>query len=638
MSNKITGFPYFYKEKIDNKCSKHIYILLIFIIALGLTLRLWGLGNAGLHGDEETTAMPAIEILKSGLPRMPSGMVYPRAPLQSYMIALSIWIFGKSEWALRFPSALAGTLAIAFAFFLGRRFLSSKWNMLFALTIALNPWMITWSQTARMYIFLSTSLILFAAFVFRWEEDDSWRSLLAAIIVYLIAQQFHTLAIFSSSLFFYPYIAKPSTKKIVQGSTALAVVLFAFVMQKSFEAAQYGSLLARSTSPEPNGVTPFQFILDRHLLGTGFIALLCLVALGMALYLQKERSRTLLSSLGLFISTIVAAFVLQYHVAFILYCGGVILYTRSRGRKIPLCALTFLILLLFSYQFSVAYDSNLYPSIRKISKAFIGSFSIYPYIEFIRKVPIGFVLYIIPFLYAARAIATRKSVPDHFLFFIISAWLPLFGEGLFRWYFFPRFTFQFLPFFVLSCFPAVLYLRQQYDMRLQRYPFKSAFLAACILIVGFIQPVKLAYTINPVCERFPDHRGAASFMRAVPLKDSDFVLAEDVLQQVYYFGNVDYWLRGIDDAKNFVREKNGTLVDIYTNTALLGTGEELEQLLRDRQRGFIYIIGSGENVDFQSYYLSNNILDIINKYKPYGKIIYKGCDNKTLIWKFRPIR
>src|SRR5262245_53373031 len=85
------------------------------LVVVGAVLRFWGLGSIGLHGDEETMAMPVMHILQDGSPRFPSGMFYARAILQLYMMAGSVALFGASEWALRFPSVICGTLLIFLA-------------------------------------------------------------------------------------------------------------------------------------------------------------------------------------------------------------------------------------------------------------------------------------------------------------------------------------------------------------------------------------------------------------------------------------------------------------------------------------------------------------------------------------------
>jgi 4-amino-4-deoxy-L-arabinose transferase-like glycosyltransferase len=97
--------------------------VLALIVAAGTLLRFWGLGAVGLHGDEKTMALPVMNLLEHGLPLMPSGMFYPRAVGQLYLMASSVMVFGQSEWALRFPSAVCGVLLIFLTWKAGQRFL-----------------------------------------------------------------------------------------------------------------------------------------------------------------------------------------------------------------------------------------------------------------------------------------------------------------------------------------------------------------------------------------------------------------------------------------------------------------------------------------------------------------------------------
>src|SRR3970282_2954513 len=97
------------------------------------------------------------------LPMLRGGMFYPRALAQLYLMAASVWAFGETEWALRLPSALVGSLAGFAAYFMGKRFLSPNLNLVLVAAIKFMPYMIEISQTARMYVFWLTGLMAFAA-------------------------------------------------------------------------------------------------------------------------------------------------------------------------------------------------------------------------------------------------------------------------------------------------------------------------------------------------------------------------------------------------------------------------------------------------------------------------------------------
>jgi len=96
----------------DARVRRWSLCLLACIVLAGAIVRFWGLGSVGLHGDEKTMALPVMSLINEGRPIMPSGMFYPRAVVQLYLMAASVMAFGQSEWAMRLPSALCGGAGI----------------------------------------------------------------------------------------------------------------------------------------------------------------------------------------------------------------------------------------------------------------------------------------------------------------------------------------------------------------------------------------------------------------------------------------------------------------------------------------------------------------------------------------------
>ena len=99
-------------------------LLLVLLLAFAFvmpfqgTRHLWGT-------DEGRYSAVAVEMLDSGdwlMPhRHPDHPHYSKPPLTYWALASSMAVFGKNEWALRLPSALAFVLTIGCAFAIGKR-------------------------------------------------------------------------------------------------------------------------------------------------------------------------------------------------------------------------------------------------------------------------------------------------------------------------------------------------------------------------------------------------------------------------------------------------------------------------------------------------------------------------------------
>lgn len=86
-----------------------------------------------------------------------------------YYLLLRPWLAlaGGSEFALRFPSAMAGVVTVALMLRVGRRWLGASAGRWAALLLALNPFHVWYSQEARMYALLG--LLSLAALPAFWR-------------------------------------------------------------------------------------------------------------------------------------------------------------------------------------------------------------------------------------------------------------------------------------------------------------------------------------------------------------------------------------------------------------------------------------------------------------------------------------
>lgn len=124
-------------------------ILALFVILAGL-LRLPFLSELpyGVTIDEAGQGYSAYSILKTGrdewgdfLPLNPRGFGDYKPPLFMYLLVPSVAVFGLSEFAVRFPSAIAGILTVWVIFLLVRDLFKDKNPALIAsFLMAIAPW------------------------------------------------------------------------------------------------------------------------------------------------------------------------------------------------------------------------------------------------------------------------------------------------------------------------------------------------------------------------------------------------------------------------------------------------------------------------------------------------------------------
>ena len=138
-----------------------IIILIIFVIAI--LLRFWMLGEnpPSLTWDEAAWGYNAYSIGINGRDEL--GRFLPldylesfgdfKPPVYAYLDVLPVKIFGLSEFAVRFPSALFGVLTVIATYFLVKRIfwkskLKESYALMSALILAISPWHIMLSRAA----------------------------------------------------------------------------------------------------------------------------------------------------------------------------------------------------------------------------------------------------------------------------------------------------------------------------------------------------------------------------------------------------------------------------------------------------------------------------------------------------------
>ena len=127
------------------------YLLLFAIMALGLALRYHNLGYLSFDHDEMGLITKSKGIYKLGFPyTIYAGEIrwLTTYELVPYPLALSGLIFGYSEWSMRLPACIMGTLCIGVIALMGRRLFNWRTGLFAAFVYACMPLNIRWAQNA----------------------------------------------------------------------------------------------------------------------------------------------------------------------------------------------------------------------------------------------------------------------------------------------------------------------------------------------------------------------------------------------------------------------------------------------------------------------------------------------------------
>lgn len=609
-----------------------IYAVLAIVLAAAW-LRLWGLGGWGLEGDEDTMALPAAHILRHGTSYLPSGMFYARGIAQLYMMAASMFAFGESEWAMRLPSVICGLLVVALGYLYGKRFLAPAWNMAFVAALAFLPASIADSQEARMYIFLLASLIGYAILVFEWERTDRIGALVAAVAVMIIGISFHTLAVFGAFIVFFPGLLHADRRKFFAGAASFMVIMLAYALISRWVGSFY------PPHPQVHGVDKIiserGWGLDKLRVSVPILLAAAAAAAAISAFVVRAVSSRWMAMLAgtLLFAGLVCQLVLYYHLALMLLFAGMIVAYRTPGSGSVrrLGVLVSLSVLLAIAQFAELHAAGV-GSPRKIIGAMMGLPSVWSFLNLSAYSPGASIIVAIGLIGSGWRLFTGRKISDIWLFFLLSVWLPLLGLGLFTWYPEPRYTEFALPPLLLCGFACLPAARSKPPNETAGGSIRWPAAAAFLLCVLFVNPFGVAKVVNAGYTIHPDHKGAAEFMRSLHLAPNDIVLAEDVIEQTYYLGHVDYWLIGPEVGGDFAEDWQGRIVDIYTHTPIMDTAEGLEALIETPGRGAIYVIGSGENQDDGRLYMRGAGLHESLKSGAF-KRVYLGRDGLTEILK-----
>ncbi len=139
------------------------------LVLIAFALRAHHLDFQSLWRDE----VDAIAFATRPLPRLLATLTKPKENGPLYFLLLRPWIAltGDSEFSVRFSSLAFGVLAVPLAYALGRRWLSPLSSALGALLMTFSPYLVWYSQEAKMYA-LITFLTMLSLYLYAKALDE----------------------------------------------------------------------------------------------------------------------------------------------------------------------------------------------------------------------------------------------------------------------------------------------------------------------------------------------------------------------------------------------------------------------------------------------------------------------------------
>ena len=163
------------------------------ITLLAFALRILTILSQSLWRDE----VDALLFATRSLPQLLEMFRQPGQNGPLFFLALRPWlaVAGHSEFSLRLPAALAGTLAVPLIYILLARLADRRVALLTALFVATAPYGVWYGQEAKMYALLTALVPASLLAIVEVTRRGGWRPWVALYVLTTLAIYTHLLAV-----------------------------------------------------------------------------------------------------------------------------------------------------------------------------------------------------------------------------------------------------------------------------------------------------------------------------------------------------------------------------------------------------------------------------------------------------------
>ena len=633
--------------------------LVCSLVVIAALIRFSGVHDLSFYGDEETTAFAAVSVLDQGRPAVPSGMDYNRAPLYSYMAAATAVVVGEDqELSFRLPALVFGIASI-FLIWLGtRRLLGVAVALVATLLLATSEWHAVTSGYARMYAPYLALFMCTAYCIIEWSRTRALPILVLAIALFLLSSSFQILTVFALALLLLPhFVVRDLNYRHFWTDAAIAAVLAVVAIYLDGVLVQgayydFASPVGGEEKETALGNVALFWVplLHNALSGvTAWVAGAALILCSYLLFRYLPRVSLPWNAAVCGLALIGTLFMVLGQIYALVLCLYLLaIMATSRGMSVTRClmiAAVPVVVAMFTAISGAGVSNISYISYLTDPNAQV----VFPYLAqlFVKyPVVVGAAL-LAPLLVGHRfgAFSTARFVHGELfttqvirvlaLFFVLN----LFAFGIFgRWYE-DRYVVHTYPFMLTS---AAYTLVVVLDILSTKTAKPAICAAGLLLALCLTMPHHLAQGSYRAAFRehgdsniengryFPDHASVGTYVRE-RLQPDDVVVATDVLQQRWYVGRADYWLRNEKDVQIYVyKGKDDRVRDIYVNAEYLSTNHA-ERLLNGDKR--VWVIVSSIDVK-EDWAFGAPERDFVNTVAAARPAVFTGRDGRSAVYLF----
>ena len=650
--------------------------LLVLVVALGFWLRYHCLGCLGFHGDEDLTSLTVKALSETGVPELPSGMIYLRFYPYQWLLSLSTKWFGFSEFSMRLPGVIFGTALIALAYYVTRKMLNRRIGLIVAIAVAVSFEQVEVSRTARMYApFVFVYLLAaYAIYQAHYENIDKlWSPV--AILLCILALTLHQLA-YSLAIFYLAAIPlRPDTRRSIALVSQAAFVGVSFILIKKFQ--EHYFYRARSLAGESAALTQgtqegggvLQSLLDQIALPTfpllpqlasGSPALAAVLAVTTVFIIVWcwHRSGDLQPAERL-LGTLAVAFASVHQFNLVLAAMATLMIVGRKGikalrnasflRYAIVAGVLFVVWMIVAILAASQADGE-YQATGRALRQSLRSLVDYPnyglFWSFVVERPLLALPLALGTLWGLDRLASKA--PDaNFLFLLAGFWGVLFANGMLETKFeFFRYNLQLDVFFLILTVVGILSLPSIYaSLRGTTLHEVSAgisnhgwlWAAGMIVILGvrpdmaFLTSHRAHYEDGWIyartgMTRSPDFQAPAQFVRD-RLQPADRVFVFDPREYWNYIGRVDYWIWS-DNYQSQSYHTDSGYRDLYLGIPIVHTLDDLLDLIDRNRDGQVWILYARSRLD-RTRWVSQDIKHFVRSLDEH--VVFEGRDRDTVV-------